>query len=188
MQLALTQPLCILFPQSLKALISGNTSHYMRANSLILFVSLWWSAIQAEVSGGLFWRNEDAYGARWISCFWDLSEGMLQCTPKQTNAEAIFTDTYAAHYGCLIISDCISVLHRPTSKEDFYIIIHRPSLPIIVAPETSLDANICRLEHRRIFIPAACTTHCPLVSSPLPSDSPAVAGCFASAHGCSRKL
>lgn len=98
MQLVLTQPLCILFPQSLKALISGNTSHYMTANSLILFVRLWWSAIQADVSGGLFWRNEDTYEARWISRFWDFSERMLHCIPKQTNlfnAVAIFTDTYA---------------------------------------------------------------------------------------------
>lgn len=116
---------------------------------------------------------------------------MLQCTPKQSNqftAVAIFTDTYAAHYGCLIICDFIYLLHPTTSKEDFDIIIHRPSLPIIEVLETSLDANICRLEHRVIFIPAACTTHCPLVSSPLPSDSPAAAGCFASAHGCSRTL
>lgn len=39
-----------------------------------------------------------------------------------------------------------------------------------------------------IFIPAACTIHCPLVPSPLPSDSPAVAGCFASTRGCTHKL
>lgn len=144
MQLVLTQPLCILFPQSLVALISGNTSHYMSANSLILFVRLWWSAILAEASGGLFWRNEDAYGARWISCFWDLCERMLQSTPKQTNlfyAVAIFKVTYADHYGCLIMCKFIYLLHPTTSKEGFDIIIHRPSLPIIEVMETSLAAT-----------------------------------------------
>ena len=157
---------------------------------MILFVKPWWSATQAEVSKGLFWRNEDAYGARWISCFWDLSERMLQCTPKQTNLfniVAIFTDTHAAHDGHLIIRSFIYLQHPTASKEDFDIIIHRPS-SIIQVLQTSLEANIWRREHWLIFIPAACTTHCPLVSSPPPSDSPAVAGCFASALGCSRRL
>lgn len=121
MHLVLTQPLCILFPQSLKALISGNTSHYLSANSLIHFVRLWWSAMQPEVSGGLFQRNEDAYGARWISCFWDLSERMLHWIIKQTNlfnAVAIFTATYEAHYAGLIMRKFIYLLHPTTSKED----------------------------------------------------------------------
>ncbi len=116
---------------------------------------------------------------------------MLQCTPKQSNlfnAEAIFIDTCAAHDGRLIIQEFIYLLCPTTSREDSNIIIHRPSLPIIEVLETSHDANICGLEHRVIFIPAACTTHCPLVSFPPPSDSPAAAGCSASALGCSRKL
>lgn len=37
-------------------------------------------------------------------------------------------------------------------------------------------------------IPAACIAHCPLVSSPPPSGSPAAAGCFAGALGCSHRL
>lgn len=116
----------------------------MSANSFILFVRLWWSALQSLVSGGLFWRNEDANGARWISCFSDLSERMLQSIPKQTNlfnAAAIFTDTYAAHDGRLIIHNFIYLLHTATSEEDFYITIHRPFSPIIEALETSLEAN-----------------------------------------------
>lgn len=40
MHLVLTQPLCISFPQSLRAMISGNTSHYMSGNSLILSVMI----------------------------------------------------------------------------------------------------------------------------------------------------
>lgn len=173
MQLVLTQPLCILFPQSLNGLISGNTSHSMSANSLILFVRLWWSALRAEVSGGLFWGNEDAHGAGWILCFWT----------NLFNAVAIFIDTYAGHDGHLIY-----LLHPTSSKEDSDIIIHRPSSPTIEVLKTSLDAGICRLGHTPVFIPAVCTTHCPFVSSPPPSDSPAAAGCFASALGCSHKL
>lgn len=37
-------------------------------------------------------------------------------------------------------------------------------------------------------VPAVCITHCPFVSSPLLSGSPAVAGCSVSAPGCSRTL
>lgn len=112
--------------------------------------------------------------------------GSCNARPTQTNqfnAVAIFTDTYAAQNDGLII---IYLLHPTTSKE--YFDIHRPSFPIIEVLETGLDANICRQEHRWILIPAACTSHCPLVSCPLPSHSPAVAGCFASGLGCSHRL
>ena len=69
---------------------------------------------------------------------------MLQSIPKQTdlfNAAAIFTDTYAAHDGRLIIHNFIYLQHMATSEEDFYITIHRLSLPIIEALGTSLEAN-----------------------------------------------
>lgn len=87
MQLVLTQPLCILFPQSLKALISGNTSHYISANSLILFVGLRWSAIRAPNLRGFVlqkWR-----------CIWGAVDFMrlrfkwkdvVKQTPKQTES------------------------------------------------------------------------------------------------------
>lgn len=80
MQLALAQPWRILFPQSHAALISGNTRYYMRANSLILFVRLRWSATYSLKSQGdcLFEKKGGgAHWARWISCSWDFSGRML---------------------------------------------------------------------------------------------------------------
>lgn len=58
----------------------------------------------------------------------------------------------------------------------------------LLHPKTSLNASTFHLKQRMILVPAACTAHCPFVSSPLPLDSPAVAGCSASDHGCSRRL
>lgn len=102
----------------------------------------------------------------------------------------------------LYVSLCISYTQPPERKTltlTFIYLLYPLCQPwkLHLVPIDKNTQNICRLEQRpslqifkslQIFIPAACTTRCPLVSSPLPSDSPAVAGCFAWAHGCSRKL
>lgn len=187
MHLVLTQPPSISSPLPLKALMSGNTSHYKSAKSLILFVSPWWLATQPGIPGGLFWKNEDAHGAGLDFMLLRLSCWMQH----QTNlfrAAAIFTATYAVCCHWLFVRKFIYLLHPTTSKEGFESSFIGLFLCILELIETSLEATFAGSKQGPISVPAACTTHCPLVSSPLPSDSPAVAGCFAAGHGCSHKL
>lgn len=110
---------------------------------MILFVRLWWSATQAQLSGGLFWRNEEAWGARWISCFWDLSERNAAMHSKANESihcsgnlhrDICSRPLWPPYY---TVCDFIYLLHPTTSKEDFDIIIHRASSPIIEVLESS---------------------------------------------------
>lgn len=136
-------------------------------------------------------KSEDVSGARWISCLRDSSERMLQCAPNSSIQcsgnlhRHTWSPLWPPYYLCLFIRSS-----RPPRKEDFHIIIRIPSPPIIEFLETPHDANIwLEIDSRRpILLPAACTTHCPLVSSPPPSSPPAVARCSASNRGCSHRL
>lgn len=123
MQLALAQPWRILFPQSHTALISGNTQYYMRANSLILFVRLRWSATYSLKSPGdcLFEKKKRVGGCTLgkvdfmlLGLQW---EDALQKN-NLFNTVVIFRDTHAANGRC-IIHDFTYQLLPASSKEDF---------------------------------------------------------------------
>lgn len=128
------------------------------ANSLILFVSLWWLATQPGISAGLFWRNEDAHGARVDFTLLRLNHWMLQSIAHQTvlfSAVAIFRATYAAHYGCLFFVQIYLSAILDHLKGTFWIIIHRlfhallKSLKLHLMPHlqarASTDMNTCCL-------------------------------------------
>lgn len=130
MQLVLTQPLCILFPQSLKALISGNTSHYISANSLILYVRLRWSAIRARNLRGFvlekwrcIWGSLDFMRLRfkWKDVVEKNSKANWINSRQWQSSQPHMQPTMAALL-------CARLFIPATSEEDADIVIHRPSL------------------------------------------------------------
>lgn len=145
----------------------------MRANPLILFVSQWSSAIEADASGGCFGEKGMHAG---------LSELHAAESSKEnySNQATIFRDTCVQNHG---FSFCVWLT---TSKDRFWH-YHSDAFSLKFSRKIPHFMQTF-VGHKLTFTPAACTARCPLVSSPLLSGSPAAAGCFAWVPGCSRRL